>query len=117
MPSGVSQASALPDGPVLATFSKPISAKLGMRLMVVTWYSPSAGVAILIVVRMLMADDAVNFVPTVILQRGVARQIGDADYPAEPGFGSILPGRNHAVRPIERAGHDLDPWAVDPAEA
>src|SRR6266404_2637923 len=106
MPSGVSQASALPAGPALATFSKAISAKFGMRLMVVTWYSPSAGVATLIVVRVLMADDAVKLFRSVILQCGLARQIGDAHHPAEPGFGSILPGRNHVVRPVERTRHD-----------
>src|SRR5437899_8749586 len=117
MPSGVSQGSALPAGPALAGFSKAISAKFGMRLMVVTQYSPPAGVATSIVVRVLVADDAVNFVRTVILQRGLARQVGDAHDPAEPGFGAVLPGRDHVVRPVEGAGHDLDAGAVDAPEA
>ena len=38
----------------------------------------------LIMVRMLVADDAVNFVRPIILQRGLARQVGDGHHPAEP---------------------------------
>src|SRR5260221_6735826 len=68
-------------------------------------------------VRMLVADDAAELVRPVILHGGLARQIGDADHPAEPGFGSILPGRYDLVRPVEGAGHDLDPRAADAAEA
>src|SRR6478672_12937300 len=68
-------------------------------------------------VRMLVADDAAKLVRAVVLQRGLARQIGDADHPAEPGFGAELLGRYHPVRPVECAGHDLDPRAVDAAKA
>src|SRR5258705_1814896 len=71
----------------------------------------------LIMVRMLVADDATMLLRPVVLQRGLARQIGDADHPAEPGFGAELLGRYHPVRPVEGAGHDLDPWAVDATEA
>src|SRR6266481_5500808 len=70
-----------------------------------------------IMVRMLVADDAICLFRPVILQRGLARQIGDANHPAEPGFGSILPGWYDLIRPVERTGHDLDPRAVDAAEA
>src|SRR5258707_3283103 len=70
-----------------------------------------------IMVRMLVADDATKLVRPVVLQRGLARQVGDADHPAEPGFGAELLGWYHPVRPVEGAGHDLDPRAVDAAEA
>src|ERR1700704_3481019 len=68
-------------------------------------------------VRMLVADDAVKLVRTVILQRGLTWHVGDRHHPAEPGFGGELLGRPHAVRAVERAGHDLDPRAVDAAKA
>ena len=68
-------------------------------------------------VRMLVADDAVGLVRSVILQCGLAWHVGDGRYPAEPGFGAELLGRYHPVRPVECAGHDLDPWAVDAAKA
>src|SRR5260370_39010482 len=68
-------------------------------------------------VRMLVADDAMKLVGTVVLQRGLARQVGDAHHPAEPGFGAELLGRNHPVGTVECAGHDLDPGAVDAAKA
>src|SRR6202163_2909772 len=68
-------------------------------------------------VRMLMADDAMKLVRTVVLQRGLARHVGDRHHPAEPGFGAELLGRHHPVRAVERAGHDLDPRAVDAAKA
>src|ERR1700730_2557057 len=70
-----------------------------------------------LMVRMLVADDTAELFRAVILQRGLARQIGDADHPAEPGFGAILPGGDDLVGPVEGAGHDLDPGAVDAAEA
>src|SRR5882757_9973492 len=70
-----------------------------------------------IMVRMLVADDAAKLLRTVILQRGLARKVGNADHPAEPGFDAELPGGDDPVRPIERAGHDLDSGAVDAAEA
>src|SRR6266852_8689817 len=70
----------------------------------------------LVMVRMLVADDATKLVRAVVLQRGLARQIGDADHPAEPRFGAELLGRYHPVRPVEGAGHDLDPRAVDAAK-
>src|ERR1700754_677908 len=69
-----------------------------------------------IMVRMLVADDAAQLVRAVILQRGLARQIGDRNHPTKPGFGSILPRRYHPVGTVERAGHDLDLGAVDTAE-
>src|SRR5258707_3712989 len=71
----------------------------------------------LVMVRMLVAEDATKLVRAVVLQRGLARQIGDADHPAEPGFGAELLGRYHPVRPVEGTGHDLDPRAIDAAEA
>src|ERR1035437_3979713 len=70
-----------------------------------------------ITVWMLVADDAVELVRPVVLQRGLARQIGDGHHPAEPGFGAELLGRHHPVRAVECAGHDLDPPAVDAAKA
>src|SRR5258706_4319444 len=116
MPSGVSHGSALPAGLAWAVFSNAIFAKSGMRLMASiiahAWGWPSS-----IMVRMLVADDAVKLVRTVILQRGVAWQISNAHHPAKPGFGAELLGRYHPVRPVECAGHDLDPWSVDAAEA
>src|SRR5216683_4448748 len=68
-------------------------------------------------IRVLVADDAVQLVGTIVLQRGVAWHVGDRYHPAEPGFGAELLGRHHPVRAVERAGHDLDPWAVDAAKA
>src|SRR4029077_6907085 len=60
------------------------------------WGSPP-----LIMVRMLVADDPAELFRTIILQRGLARQIGDCDHPAESGFGAVLRRRNHPVGPIE----------------
>src|SRR6478735_3530039 len=68
-------------------------------------------------VRMLVADDGPKLLGPVILQRGLARQVGDADHPAEPGFGAILPRRYQPVGAVEGPGHDLDPRAIDAAEA
>src|SRR5450631_2448354 len=73
--------------------------------------------AISIMVRMLVADDAMKLVGTIVLQRGLAWQVGDGHHPAEPGFGAELLGRHHPVRAVERAGHDLDSGAVDAAKA
>src|SRR5664279_6570335 len=70
----------------------------------------------LIMVRMLVADDAAKLLRPVILQRGLARQVGDADHPAEPGFGAELLGRHYQVRPVEGAGHDLDSGTVEAAK-
>ena len=67
-------------------------------------------------VRVLVTDDFAELFRAVILQRGLARQIGDADHPAEPGFGSILPGGYHPVGVVECAGHDLDPGTADTAK-
>src|ERR1700687_987688 len=118
MPSGVSQGSAPPAGSARAMFSKAIFAKSGMRLISpIIAHSTPRGSPPLVVVRMLAADDAVNPVRTVVLQRGLARQIGDGHHPAEPGFGAELLGRYHPVRPVERTGHDFDPRAVDAAKA
>src|SRR5512140_1760846 len=111
MPSGVSHGSALPDGATLAVRSKAMFAKFGMRLMA----STISGCSIMI--RMLMADDGRHLLRPVILLRGLARQIRDAHHPAEAGFASILTRRHQAVGPVEGAGHDLDPVAVDAAEA
>src|SRR5260370_55428 len=118
MPTGVSHGSASPAGCARAGFSKAIFAKFGMRLIGYHYSTGSArGSPPLIMVRMLVADDAVDLVRTVILQRGLARQVGDADHPAQPGFGAELLGRYHPVRAVERAGHDLDSSAVDAAKA
>ena len=68
-------------------------------------------------VRVLVADDAAELFRAVVLQRGLARQIGDPDHPAESGFGAILPRRYQVVRAIEGTGQDLDPGAADAAEA
>ena len=68
-------------------------------------------------VRMLVADDAAKLVRTVILQRGLARHVGDRHHPAEPGFGAELLGRYQLVGAVERAGHDLDPRTIDAAKA
>src|SRR6478735_5179968 len=68
-------------------------------------------------VRMLVTDDVVKLLRTIILQGGLARQVGDAHDPAEPGFRAELLDRYHPVRPVERAGHDLDPGAIDAAKA
>src|SRR3954451_7611894 len=66
---------------------------------------------------MLVVGDGRQLFRTVILYGRLARQVGDAENPAEPGFGSILPGRNQPVGTVEGAGHDLDPGTVDAAEA
>src|SRR3981081_1092909 len=71
----------------------------------------------LVMVRMLVADDAAKLVRTVVLQRGLAWHVGDRHHPAEPGFGAKLLGRHHMVGPVEGAGHDLDSRAVDAAKA
>src|ERR1700687_1549875 len=68
-------------------------------------------------VRMLVADDAMKLVRTVVLQRGLTRQVGHSHYPAEPGLGAELLSRYHPVGAVERSGHDLDPGAVDAAKA
>src|SRR5580692_457682 len=117
MPSGVSHGSALPGISTPAVFSKAILAKFGMRLM-----GPILAQAVVsgrcsIMIRMLVVDDSTHLLRPVILQCGLAWHIGDPHHPAEPGFGAILPGRNQPVRPVEGAGHDLDPRIVDAAEA
>src|SRR3984893_14336821 len=78
---------------------------------------PPLGAPFSIMVGMLVADDTAKLVRTIVLQRGLARQIGDGHHPAEPGFGAELLGRFHPVRTVERTGHDLDPGAVDAAKA
>src|SRR3954453_11751082 len=113
MPSGVSHGSVLPVGAAVASRSKATSAKLGMRLMGPTISEVSAG---LIMVRMLMADDGRHLLRPVILLRGLARQVGDANHPAEAGFGPVLPGRHQLVGAVEGTCHDLDPVPVDAAE-
>src|SRR5580700_1586673 len=67
-------------------------------------------------VRMLVADDAVNFVLAVVLERGLAWEVCNCDHPAEPGFGAVLPGRDQTIRPVEGTGHDLDAGPVNAAE-
>src|SRR6202030_1608520 len=61
--------------------------------------------------------DVVQLVRSIVLQRGLARQVGDADHPAEPGFGAELLGRYHPVGAVECAGHDLDSSPVNAAKA
>src|SRR5947209_7860534 len=70
-----------------------------------------------VMVRMLVADDFAELFRAIILQRGLARQVDDGPDPAQPRLGSKLQGRDHPVRPVERAGHDLDLSAADAAEA
>src|ERR1700739_4475173 len=70
-----------------------------------------------IMIRMLVAGDGRHLLRAVILHRGLAWQGRDADDPSEPGLRAELAGRNHPVRPVEGAGHDLDARAVDAAEA
>src|SRR6185437_6180355 len=117
MPSGVSHGSALPAGAAAVAFSNAISAKFGMRLMALLYHARSDVVAVSIMVRMLVADDGGHLLRPVILLRGLARKVRNADHPAEAGFGAELPGRDHPVGPVEGTGHDLDPGAVDAAEA
>ena len=66
---------------------------------------------------MLVADDPLKLLRAIILQRGLARQIGDPDYPPETGFGAELLCRYHPVRTIKGARHDLDSGTVNAAEA
>src|SRR5882672_883996 len=117
MPSGVSHGAALPLGSALAVFSNAISAKFGMRLMAPIIHPRLPGSLHSIMVRILVADDLSQLLRSVILQRGLARQVGDANHPAKPGFGSILPRRHHPVGAVEGPGHDLDPGTVDAAKA
>src|ERR1700737_630425 len=118
MPSGVSHGSAPLAGSARAVFSKAIFAKFGMRLIGYHYSTGDArGSPPLVMVRMLVADDAAQLVRSIVLQRGLARQVGAAAPPAEPGFGAELLGRYHPVRTVERTGHDLDPGAVDAAKA
>ena len=65
-------------------------------------------------VRMLVAGDGRHLLRPVILHRGLARQIGDADHPAEAGFGAELPCRDHVVRAVWDyvAGVDLSDLAT-----
>src|SRR5882672_6428637 len=78
---------------------------------------PPSGAPFSIMVWMLVADDTVKLVRTIVLQRGLAWQVGDRHHPAEPGFAAELLGRYHPVRTVERPGHDLNPGAVDAAKA
>src|SRR2546423_13354959 len=70
----------------------------------------------LIVVWMLVADDALDLVGTVVLERRPARQVRDRDRPAKPGFAAELLRRHQLVRAVESAGHDLDLRTADTAE-
>src|ERR1700730_18616574 len=117
MPSGVSHGSPAPAGSAGATFSKAMFAKFGIRLIVpIIAHAAPGGRHPSIMVRMLVADDAAKLVSPVVLQRGLARHVGDRDHPAEPGFGAELLGRYHPVGAVEGAGHDLDSRAVDAAK-
>src|ERR1700686_4712318 len=79
MPSGVSHGSAPPAGSARAVFSKAIFAKFGMRLIGYHYSTGDArGTPPLVMVRMLVADDAAQLVRSIVLQRGLARQVGDA---------------------------------------
>src|SRR5690349_12652439 len=68
-------------------------------------------------IRMLVAGDGRHLVRAVILHGGLAWQVGNPHHPAEPGFRAVLPDRDHPVRLVDSAGHDLDPRTVDAAEA
>src|SRR3981081_4345644 len=100
MPSGVSQGSAPPAGSAGAACFKAAFAKSGMRLMLPNHstgdprWSPLS-----IMVRMLIAGDAVKLFGPVVLQRGLARQVGDPHHPAEPGFGAEFLDRDPPGRP------------------
>src|SRR4051794_34150086 len=110
MPSGVSHGAAAPAGAGAAVGSNATALKSGMRLM-------ASCPQLSIMVRVLMARNGRHLLRPVILLRGLARQVGDRHHPAETGFRAELPRRHDAVGPIERPCHDLDPRAVDAAEA
>src|SRR5437667_10120714 len=117
MPSGVSHGAALPTNPAGAVCSKAIFAKFGMRLMGYQYSTATVGGRHpLIMVGMLVAGNGPHLLRSVILQRGLAWQVGDADHPAEPGFGAKLPRRHQPVGAIESPGHDLDFRTADTAE-
>src|SRR3954454_25336420 len=117
MPSGVSQGSPLP-GPAPAVFSNASFVKSGMRLMgLIISQSRSRGSLALVMVGMLIADDAGELIRSVILEGGLARQIGDANGPAEAGLAAELLGRHHPVGAVECAGHDLDLGTFNAPEA
>src|ERR1700680_3912369 len=62
----------------------------------------------LIMVRMLMAGNATELLRTIVLQRGLARQVGDRHHPAEAGFGTELLDRHQPGRPVESGGCGLE---------
>src|SRR3954451_24840116 len=97
MPSGVSQGSPLP-GPAPAGFSNASFVKSGMRLMgLIISQSRSRGALSLVMGGMLIAADAGKLIRSVILEGGLARQIGDANDPAEAGFAAELLVLHHPV--------------------
>ena len=80
--------------------------------------SPDKRLTPSIMVRMLVADDAVKL----FRRRNSAAWSCSADWRSpttQPSRDSVpyCIGRHHPVRPVEGAGHDLDPWAVDAAVA
>src|SRR5436190_3105525 len=109
MPSGVSHGSTSPAGSGPVAFSKAIFAKSGMRLIVSHHSTCGTRRSLaLIVVWMLVADDAPDLVGTVVLERRPARQVRDRDRPAKPGFAAELLRRHQLVGAVESAGHNLD---------
>src|SRR5215212_2775591 len=117
MPSGVSHGSAPPSGSAPAVLSNAIFAKSGMRLIGPIIAHAALGGRVSIMVRMLVADDVLELIPTIVLQGSLARQVGDADHPAKSGLTAELLRRHHPVRAVEGAGHDLDLRTFDAAEA
>src|SRR5258708_31096186 len=93
MPSGVSHGSAPPVGAAGAVFSNATFAKFGMRLIL-----PHHSIGdprrppSLIMVRVLVADDAAKLVRAVIPQRRLARHVGAPHHPAAPGPGGEVLG-------------------------
>src|SRR5215210_1526654 len=116
MPSGVSHGSAAPSGSAPAVFSNAIFAKSGMRL-IGSYHSTCGPRGFSIMVRMLVADDVLELIPTIVLQGSLARQVGNPNHPAKSGLTAELLRRHHPVRAVEGAGHDLDLGPFDAAEA
>src|SRR5882757_5029623 len=71
------------------------------------------GGRISIVVRMLVADDAVKLFGTGNFKRASAGQIGNPADPSQMGLGARGVGRDDEVRPVEAAGGELNHVSAD----
>src|SRR5882757_970782 len=71
------------------------------------------GGRISIVVRMLVADDAVKLFGTGNFKRASAGQIGNPADPSQMGLGSRGVGRDDEVRPVEAAGGEFNQVSAD----